>query len=115
MLMPTLPRPGHHRGLLPGVGELLRADLHQATNGRLSWDWFSVLTQTGLGCACSCGGECVWAGACVWVLDVWLGVIRRENRGFSLFILQINLTSNPVHSNVLGKGKEALIPPMTSI
>lgn len=51
----------------------------------------------------------------MWVLDVWLGVIKRENGGFSLFILQINLTSNLMHSNVLSKDKEALIPRMTSI
>lgn len=44
-----------------------------------------------------------------------LGVIERENGSFSLFNLQINLSSNPMHSNVLCKGKAALIPVMTSI
>lgn len=34
-------------------------------------------------------------------------MIKGENGDFSLFILQINLTSNPMHSNVLCQGKEA--------
>lgn len=36
-----------------------------------------------------------------------MDVIKRENGGFPLFILQINLISNPMHSNVVCKGKDA--------
>lgn len=88
----------HKLCLLQGAVD--KTNLHQCTNYHLLSRLLSLLSHSK-----PVYGACVCA--CMCVFDNTSGVIKGETEGAcSLFILQINLVSNPMPSNVLCEGKE---------
>lgn len=104
-------------------GTVAKTNLHQCTNGHLLLRLFLLLSHNKpvcvvcVSCVCVCNGECVLLSECVCVcvrvhVCVWYLIWYDWGRKWgacSLFILQINLISNPDAEQCLVQREESAL------